>query len=95
MKSFISIAIDGGAGSGKSTTAHNISTMFNFLNVDTGSHYRSITASLINHNISVKDASNPQNLNKILLSSKINKNNISLKEQIHGIKIYIKYNVFR
>ena len=74
MKSFTSIAIDGGAGSGKSTTAHNISTMFNFLNVDTGSHYRSITAFLINHNISIKDASNPQNLNKFLLSSKITKN---------------------
>ncbi len=82
MKSFISIAIDGGAGSGKSTTAHNISNMFNFLNVDTGSHYRSITASLINHNISVKDALNPKNLNKILLSSKIIKNKSQI--QING-----------
>ena len=71
MKSFISIAIDGGAGSGKSTTAHNISSKFNFLNVDTGSHYRSITAFLINNNISETDATNPDNLNKITLSSNI------------------------
>ena len=82
MKSFISIAIDGGAGSGKSTTAHNISSKFNFLNVDTGSHYRSITAYLMKHNISEIVASKPENLNKITLSSKIINNKSQI--QING-----------
>ena len=82
MKSFIYIAIDGGAGSGKSTTAHNISSKFNFLNVDTGSHYRSITAYSIKHNISEIAASNPGNLNKITLSSKIINNKSQI--QING-----------
>ncbi|HBJ60613.1 MAG TPA: cytidylate kinase, partial [Opitutae bacterium] len=35
------IAIDGGAGSGKSTTASILSERLNLLHVDTGSHYRS------------------------------------------------------
>ena len=48
MKKFTTIAIDGGAGSGKSTTATNLSTKLNFLHVDTGSHYRSIASVLIN-----------------------------------------------
>ena len=82
MKPFISIAIDGGAGSGKSTTAHHISSKFNFLNVDTGSHYRSITAYLIKHNISEIFASKPENLNKIILSSKIINNRSQI--QING-----------
>lgn len=83
MNSFITIAIDGGAGAGKSTTAHNISTKFNLLNVDTGSHYRSLTASLINHNISEAEASSSQNLNKFELSSSISENKSRI--QINGI----------
>ena len=47
MKKFTVIAIDGGAGTGKSTTAQLISSQFKFLHVDTGSHYRSVTAALL------------------------------------------------
>ena len=47
MKNFTVIAIDGGAGTGKSTTANLLSRQFNFLHVDTGSHYRAITAALL------------------------------------------------
>ena len=67
MKTFITIAIDGGAGSGKSTTATNLSTKLNFLHVDTGSHYRSI-ASILNKEI-VGSNQIDQNLNKFKLSS--------------------------
>ena len=51
MKKFTTIAIDGGAGSGKSTTATNLSTKLNFLHVDTGSHYRSIASVLNNESV--------------------------------------------
>ena len=44
---FAIIAIDGGAASGKSSTARALSERFNLLHVDTGSFYRAITAELL------------------------------------------------
>lgn len=44
---FLIIAIDGGAAAGKSTTARALSARFNFLHIDTGSHYRALTAELL------------------------------------------------
>ena len=69
MKKFITIAIDGGAGSGKSTTATNLSTKLNFLHVDTGSHYRSIASVLINESVGFNQID--ENLNKFKLSSSV------------------------
>ena len=46
-KDFIIIALDGGAGTGKSTTAHSLSTALNLLHVDTGSHYRAVTRAFL------------------------------------------------
>ena len=71
MKKFTVIAIDGGAGAGKSTTANLLSNQFNFLHVDTGSHYRAITAALLDSDISPVDAAESPNLNKIKLNSDI------------------------
>jgi cytidylate kinase len=71
MKNFTVIAIDGGAGTGKSTTANLLSRQFNFLHVDTGSHYRAITAALLDSDISPVDAAESVNLNKIKLNSEI------------------------
>ncbi len=45
--SFVIIAIDGGAASGKSSTARALSERFNLMHVDTGSYYRAVTAELI------------------------------------------------
>ena len=70
-KKFIVIAIDGGAGSGKSTTSRLISEKFNYMHVDTGSHYRLITHSLLNDGILPNDEELSQNLNKFKLSSVI------------------------
>jgi len=42
-KSFKVIAIDGGAGTGKSTTASILADRLHLLHVDTGSHYRTFT----------------------------------------------------
>ncbi len=47
MASFLIVAIDGGAASGKSSTSRALSERFNFLHVDTGSYYRAITAELL------------------------------------------------
>lgn len=69
--SFFIIAIDGGAGTGKSTTASMLSERLNFLHVDTGSHYRSITRHLLNEGIGPNEAENYININKITLSSEI------------------------
>ncbi len=48
---FVIIAIDGGAASGKSSTARALSERFNLLHVDTGSFYRAITAELVRRGI--------------------------------------------
>ncbi|MDG0964887.1 MAG: (d)CMP kinase [Opitutales bacterium] len=73
MKNFTVIAIDGGAGTGKSTTANLLSNQFNLLHVDTGSHYRAITAAFLDSDITPADAGKSQNLNKIELNSSISK----------------------
>ncbi len=52
---FIIIAIDGGAASGKSTSARILSERFNLLHVDTGSYYRAITAELLRRNVAAGD----------------------------------------
>ncbi len=59
---FIIIAIDGGAASGKSSTARALSERFNLLHADTGSYYRAVTSELLRQGASpgrtetVKDA---------------------------------------
>lgn len=54
MKSFpfIIIAMDGGAASGKSSTAKALAEAFGLLHVDTGTHYRAITAYLLDQKVS-------------------------------------------
>jgi cytidylate kinase len=46
-KPFIIVAIDGGAASGKSSTARALSERFNLLHSDTGSYYRAVTAQML------------------------------------------------
>lgn len=52
---FIIIAIDGGAASGKSSTARALSERFHLLHVDTGSFYRAITWKLLQAGIAPDD----------------------------------------
>ena len=66
---FIVMAIDGGAGSGKSTTSRLISEKFNYMHVDTGSHYRLINYSLLSDGILPNDEELLVNLNKFKLKS--------------------------
>lgn len=53
--SFIIVAIDGGAASGKSSTSRALSERFNLLHVDTGSFYRAVTAELLRRKVSPAD----------------------------------------
>jgi len=55
--SFIIVAIDGGAASGKSSSARALSERFNLLHVDTGSFYRAITAELLRRGVNADDGS--------------------------------------
>ena len=48
---YIIIALDGAAGSGKSTTARAICEKYKYIHVDTGLHYRALSLHLINLNI--------------------------------------------
>lgn len=48
---FLVLAVDGGAGTGKSTTAHSLSKALHLMHVDTGSHYRTITRALLDLNL--------------------------------------------
>ena len=59
---FIIISLDGGAGTGKSTTAHSLSSALNLLHVDTGSHYRTMTRAFLN--LGLKSDQVNQYLNK-------------------------------
>lgn len=67
MKNFI-VAIDGPAGSGKSTIAKLIANKYGFTYIDTGAMYRMITLYCLDNNI---DFENELTMNKVL-------NNISL-----------------
>lgn len=54
--SFISIAVDGGAASGKSSTSRLVAARLNLLHVDTGAHYRTVTLALLRAGVGPEDA---------------------------------------
>lgn len=51
----ITIAIDGGAGTGKGTTAQGVARALGYRYVDTGAMYRAVTLYLIEHSIALDD----------------------------------------
>jgi cytidylate kinase len=53
--SFIIVAIDGGAASGKSTSSRVLAERFNLLHVDTGSFYRAVTAEFLRQGVAPAD----------------------------------------
>ena len=52
---FVSVAVDGGAASGKSSTSKSLATRLGLLHVDTGAHYRSLTAALLKSGTTADD----------------------------------------
>ncbi len=73
MASFLIVAIDGGAASGKSSTSRALSERFNFLHVDTGSYYRAITAELLSRDFTVATlAAVPAALPSLVFGTRVN-----------------------
>jgi len=80
---YITISLDGAAGSGKSTTASVICKQFKYIHVDTGLHYRAISLHLLNLNISPDDAPGYIHSHSVILSSRLN--NFSVNLFVDGI----------
>ena len=78
---FIIISLDGGAGTGKSTTAHSLSSALNLLHVDTGSHYRSMTRAFLN-----------LGLKSDQVNQYLNKNNLNLGTVVDERRSYLLIN---
>jgi len=57
---FIIVAIDGGAASGKSSTARALAERFHLLHADTGSYYRAVTAELLRGGAVASDVASVQ-----------------------------------
>jgi len=68
---FLVLAVDGGAGTGKSTTAHSLSKALNLMHVDTGSHYRAITRALLDLNLRPRDVEKYLNKNDLPLGTEV------------------------
>jgi 3-phosphoshikimate 1-carboxyvinyltransferase len=76
---FVSVAIDGGAACGKSSTSRMLSEKLGFLHVDTGAHYRSLTHVLLQSFVDPRDVNSVKNsLSKIKLSTQISGNSAVL-----------------
>ena len=69
---FIAVAVDGGAASGKSSTARAVARDLGLLHVDTGAHYRSVTRALLDAGARPEDgASIGRGLARLRLGSAI------------------------
>jgi len=75
---YIIIALDGAAGSGKSTTARAICEKYKYIHVDTGLHYRAVSLHLLNLNISSEDAPEYLLSSPLILSSKLDEFSVHL-----------------
>ncbi len=88
---YISVAIDGPAGAGKSTIASIIADKFNLMYINTGSMYRAVTLMALRNNINYKDI---QSICKLINSLEMHFEGESLivngedvSEEIRNIKI--------
>lgn len=83
---YISIAIDGPAGAGKSTIAKELASKLNFVYIDTGAMYRAITYKALKLNIKLDDTSSYQFLDNTNLEltkdNKILIDNVDVTKEI-------------
>lgn len=54
-QTFITVSVDGGAASGKSSTSRALAGRFDLMHVDTGAHYRTVTKALLDAGLSPAD----------------------------------------
>ncbi len=67
--SFKIIAMDGGAAVGKSSTSRALAERLNLMHVDTGAHYRTLTAALLKAGVTPEDASVAKRLSAMQLQT--------------------------
>jgi len=80
------ITLDGGAATGKSSTASGVSERLHFLHVDTGSHYRALTLLLLERGVAPEEGEAlDQALADISLSASVHKTHAKLLA--HGEEI--------
>ena len=70
---FIIVAIDGGAASGKSTTARTLAEKLNLMHVDTGSIYRVICHALLEKGVEGFDEKVGEHLDALVLETEVSK----------------------
>lgn len=75
---YIIIALDGAAGSGKSTTATALCKKYKYIHVDTGLHYRAVSLHLLNLNISPESTAEYLLSCPLIFSSKLDKFSVQL-----------------
>jgi len=82
MAKFV-VAIDGGAGSGKSTTARELARRLNFFYLDTGAMYRAITLKYLQYK------GDTENIAMSIIEKIIEKTTIDLRQEDHQIHVYL------
>ncbi|RMD89625.1 MAG: (d)CMP kinase [Calditrichaeota bacterium] len=81
MKRRFIIAIDGPAGSGKSTTAREVAKRLGFLYIDSGAIYRAITLEILKKGINIEDT---QKVKQIVENTKI-----EVESSVHGFRLMV------
>ena len=77
------VAIDGGAGSGKSTTAKAVAERLNFFYLDTGAMYRAVTLKYL------QCGGNIKKIDMLLIEKIIKKTTIDLRREDHNTHVYL------
>ncbi len=82
MAKFV-VAIDGGAGSGKSTTARELARRLHFFYLDTGAMYRAITLKYLQYK------GDTENIAMSIIEKIIEKTTIDLRQEDHKTHVYL------
>ncbi|MFA5099360.1 MAG: (d)CMP kinase [Candidatus Omnitrophota bacterium] len=83
------IAIDGPAGSGKSTVAKLVAKKLGLLYIDTGAMYRALTLKVINQKIDPKDAKKVMGLAKMTAIDLVSSSNGPIQVLLDGIDVSV------
>lgn len=89
MNSF-QVAIDGPAGSGKSTISKKVCSILGFVHIDTGAMYRAVTLEALNRGLDLEDPSSYDFLDEITISyenDKILLNGKSVGREIRSTRV--------
>lgn len=80
--SYISVAVDGPAGAGKSSISKTVAADLGFVYIDTGAMYRCAALYAINNGIDIKSES-------VRLVSRLDEINIDMKHTVEGQRVFL------